>query len=113
VFEELGDGFALLAFDAPDSAVESFEGAARALSVPLVTLRDSLAGGRERYGARLILVRPDQFVAWAGDAGLIACGFAKSVLANRHSTGITSTYRCPAKGDKSQWQQPAKSKPSR
>jgi len=68
VFEELGDGFALLAFDAPDSAVESFEGAARALSVPLVTLRDSLAGGRERYGARLILVRPDQFVAWAGDA---------------------------------------------
>jgi hypothetical protein len=30
-------------------------------------IRDSAAEGRERYASRLILVRPDQFVAWAGD----------------------------------------------
>jgi hypothetical protein len=28
---------------------------------------DSRRGGRERYEAELVLVRPDQFVAWVGD----------------------------------------------
>jgi len=31
-------------------------------------VRDSRAGGRENYEAKLILVRPDQFVAFAGAA---------------------------------------------
>jgi 4-hydroxyisophthalate hydroxylase len=34
-------------------------------------VEDTCAGGREQYGAALILVRPDQFVAWAGDAPAI------------------------------------------
>jgi len=29
---------------------------------------DSYAGGREQYGNRVVLVRPDQHVAWAGNA---------------------------------------------
>jgi hypothetical protein len=41
--------------------------AARACGVPLQVVRDSVAGGRENYEAKLILVRPDQFVAFAGD----------------------------------------------
>ena len=44
-----------------------FETAASALNVPLKVIRDSAADGREKYAARAILVRPDQFVAWAGD----------------------------------------------
>ena len=35
---------------------------------PLAIVRDTNEGERARYGASLILVRPDQFVAWAGEA---------------------------------------------
>jgi len=67
VFEELGAGFTLLAFDAASADVERLATAARACGVPLQVVRDSVAGGRENYEAKLILVRPDQFVAFAGD----------------------------------------------
>ena len=67
VFEELGRGFTLLALDAEERAVMAFEQAAAALKVPLKTIRDSFVDGRTKYEARLILVRPDQHVAWVGD----------------------------------------------
>jgi hypothetical protein len=67
VFEELGPGFTLLALDAEAEAVRAFEAAAEALSVPLTVVRDTPADGREAYGCRLALIRPDQYVAWAGD----------------------------------------------
>jgi hypothetical protein len=67
VFEELGRDFTLLAFDADDRAVTAFEQAAKALNVPLKIVRDSYRGGREAYEAKLILVRPDRYIAWAGE----------------------------------------------
>jgi len=68
VFEELGLGFTLLAFGADDAGVAAFERAAAAAHMPMSVVRDSYAGGREAYERRLILVRPDQYVAWTADA---------------------------------------------
>jgi 2-polyprenyl-6-methoxyphenol hydroxylase-like FAD-dependent oxidoreductase len=66
-FAALGPGFTLLALDADQAAVAAFERAATQAAVPLAVVRDTFAGGREAYGRRLVLVRPDQFVGWAGD----------------------------------------------
>lgn len=68
IFEELRiDRFALLALDVDDAA-EAFARAAASLDVPLAVLRDTLDGDRTKYESRLVLIRPDQFVAYAGDS---------------------------------------------
>lgn len=67
VFEELGQGLTLLAFDAEDQAVEPFQRISRSMGVPLTVIRDTFEGERKAYESRLVLVRPDQFVAWSGN----------------------------------------------
>lgn len=68
VYEALGAGFTLLALDAPEADVAAIEGAAGELGVPLEVIRDTFADDRQEFETRLVLVRPDQFVAWAGDS---------------------------------------------
>jgi 2-polyprenyl-6-methoxyphenol hydroxylase-like FAD-dependent oxidoreductase len=67
VFEELGRGFTLVALDAAEEDVEAFRTAADATKMPMTVVQDTYAEGREAYGVRMALVRPDQYVAWAGD----------------------------------------------
>jgi hypothetical protein len=78
VFEELGADFTLLAFDAENRTVTAFEKAARKLRVPLKIVRDSYSDGRTAYEAKLILVRPDRYVAWTSDS---APGDAVAIIA--------------------------------
>jgi len=70
VFEELGGGFVLFAFDAPADSVAAFERAARDLQIPFKVVSDTFAGGREDFEARLMLIRPDQYVAWTSDGAV-------------------------------------------
>jgi 2-polyprenyl-6-methoxyphenol hydroxylase-like FAD-dependent oxidoreductase len=65
VYEELGETFTLLGLDASETALDAFTRAATCLRLPMSVIRDHRSGERERYGAGLVLVRPDQFVAWA------------------------------------------------
>jgi 4-hydroxyisophthalate hydroxylase len=71
IFEELGEGFTLLGLDADNAVLLAFAKVAEKLRIPLKIVRDSRAGGRERYEAALVLVRPDQFVAWASEASSV------------------------------------------
>lgn len=82
IYEELGDGFTLIALDASNNDVRALKEVAGSLDIPFNIIEDTFEGGREKYEHRLILVRPDQFVTWTGnklelDAGSIlrkACG---------------------------------------
>ena len=64
VFEELGRDFTLVRFGADGN---NFERAALARGVPLKIVRDAAPAARHNYEVPLILVRPDQHVAWAGE----------------------------------------------
>jgi 2-polyprenyl-6-methoxyphenol hydroxylase-like FAD-dependent oxidoreductase len=67
VFEELGEGFCLIDLGSPAAMVRDFENAARELRIPLRLVSDRGVEGRNFYKATLVLVRPDQFVAWASN----------------------------------------------
>jgi 2-polyprenyl-6-methoxyphenol hydroxylase-like FAD-dependent oxidoreductase len=65
LFTELGRTFALVALG--DVEVGGFVGAAASLGVPLAVIRDTLDASRKAYGASMVLVRPDHYIAWVGD----------------------------------------------
>ena len=62
-----GRGFVLLRF-APSIDVSALEAAARSHGVPLQVIDIDHAAARALYVNRLVLVRPDGFVAWRADA---------------------------------------------
>lgn len=79
VFGALGQGFSLVSVGGPEESVKAFGAAADALEVPFDLVRREAEGQAAEYGARLILVRPDHFVSWVGDAADSAV--ARQVLA--------------------------------
>jgi 2-polyprenyl-6-methoxyphenol hydroxylase-like FAD-dependent oxidoreductase len=68
VYDALGPGLTLLVLDAPAGSWEPLVQAAAKAGVPLDVLDLRPRDLRPRYGAGLVLVRPDQHVAWCADA---------------------------------------------
>ena len=66
-FEDLDRGFTLFSFGGDEAVAGAFEQAARELRIPLKAIRDDRHGGRDAYEAAFVLVRPDQYVVWAGE----------------------------------------------
>lgn len=67
LFESLGAGFGLITLDVPPPVVTRWRNSASGLGLPLTVVEDDGAGERARYEAKVILVRPDHYIAWAGD----------------------------------------------
>lgn len=70
LYDLLGDGLTLLLLAGdrePDRAAFAKEAAAR--GVPLTTVDLTGLVPRERYGAPMLLIRPDQHIAWRGADG--------------------------------------------
>ncbi|MFC1408477.1 FAD-dependent monooxygenase [Streptacidiphilus sp. N1-12] len=68
LYDDLGSGFTLLVLaDLAASEAVRIGQAAHSRGVPLSTVNLSGHHLRDRYGADLVLVRPDQYVAWADD----------------------------------------------
>lgn len=67
VYDAIDAGFALLRFD-PSVPVAGITGAAALRRLPLKVLDIEDAQASALYARKLVLVRPDQHVAWRGDA---------------------------------------------
>ena len=67
VYTELGPWFTLLALGQSGERGAEFDATARALGVPLKVIHDRDPVVRDAYQADMVLVRPDQFVAWTSN----------------------------------------------
>ena len=65
LYDRLGNGLSLLRLR-EDAVIAPFIASASARRVPLTVLELHGEAQEERYGATLVLVRPDQHVAWRG-----------------------------------------------
>jgi hypothetical protein len=67
LFDRFGKGFTLLRFKG-GANTDALERAAQKRNLPLAVVDVGLSEGRELYGRDLALIRPDQIIAWRGDA---------------------------------------------
>ncbi len=68
VLDHLGAGLTLVRVGEAAPPVDGLTGAALQRGIPLTVLDLAEPLAAQLYGARLLLVRPDQHVAWRGDA---------------------------------------------
>ena len=83
IFDRLGKGFTLIRLSKCQVDTHPLEKAAELRGIPLKVLNVAVAEAVELYERSMVLVRPDQYIAWRGDAlpedcdGLLdtVCGF--------------------------------------
>jgi 2-polyprenyl-6-methoxyphenol hydroxylase-like FAD-dependent oxidoreductase len=68
LFDQFGRGFTLLRLGGSATNTNSIEAAARKRGTPLKMVDLPAADARDLYGRDLALIRPDQYVAWRGNA---------------------------------------------
>lgn len=68
LYDHFGRGFTLLILDGDRGVADPLAAAAEARRLPLTLCAPSDGRLKARYGARFALIRPDQHVAWRGDA---------------------------------------------
>jgi 2-polyprenyl-6-methoxyphenol hydroxylase-like FAD-dependent oxidoreductase len=68
LYDQLGKGFTLLRLGGKAADTSLIEIAAQNRRVPLKVIDMPHADARDLYGRDLALIRPDQYVAWRGDA---------------------------------------------
>jgi len=85
VFEVLGAGFTLLAIDMPQTTIDRFRRAAAEQNLPLTICETAPEGEVLRYGAALVLVRPDEFIAWVGNTPEVSDAEIREVLQVVHA----------------------------
>jgi 2-polyprenyl-6-methoxyphenol hydroxylase-like FAD-dependent oxidoreductase len=68
LYDHFGVGFTLLATAGEAGQASDFAAVAEAMGIPLTVLAPGDRRLPARYGARFALIRPDQHVAWRGDA---------------------------------------------
>ncbi|WP_280263472.1 FAD-dependent monooxygenase [Nocardia abscessus] len=78
LYDKLGDGYTLLRLGADAPAVADFESEAAARRVPLTTLHLVEPEAVAKYGEALVLVRPDQHVAWRSSSSPSAAEAAEA-----------------------------------
>jgi hypothetical protein len=66
LFDRFGRGFTLLRLD-PSAQTAALEHAAEARKIPLTVLDVEIPEALTLYGRPLVLIRPDQYIAWRGD----------------------------------------------
>lgn len=67
LYDRLGSGYALLDFGVDPHRTKQIRTAARARGIPMTVVRLPAAEYRDLYQRDLVLVRPDQHVAWRGN----------------------------------------------
>jgi 2-polyprenyl-6-methoxyphenol hydroxylase-like FAD-dependent oxidoreductase len=67
IFDHLGNGFTLLSFVEDERLIDEFTKAARERGVPFQALRVDHPEARAMYNVYLVLIRPDQHIAWRGN----------------------------------------------
>ena len=66
IYDLLGEDFTLILDDKMENEAEEAQNVAHALNIPLKVLRVSMSKEVKRWEATVILVRPDHFIAFAG-----------------------------------------------
>lgn len=72
VYEALGPGFTLLALGQSEAVTAAWAAGAAALGMPLRIIHGGRDGDAARLESELALIRPDQYVAWAGGPDAVA-----------------------------------------